>query len=46
MDFSEVTGGLRPDSVLEGRAHAPEGTEKMPIIFILIGTIQRSQFYL
>ncbi|MGM0384017.1 MAG: hypothetical protein ACQEQO_11055, partial [Thermodesulfobacteriota bacterium] len=33
---------LRPggDSVPEGRAYAPEGTEKKPIIFRLIGAMQ------
>ncbi|MFO8164235.1 MAG: hypothetical protein ACQEQO_01715 [Thermodesulfobacteriota bacterium] len=36
---------LRPggDSAPEGRAYAPEGTEKKPIIFRLIGAMQRSR---
>ncbi|MFO8163165.1 MAG: hypothetical protein R6T98_01370 [Desulfatiglandales bacterium] len=35
---------LRPggDSVPEGRAYAPEGTEKKPIVFRSIGVMQRS----
>ncbi|MGM0384196.1 MAG: hypothetical protein ACQEQO_11985 [Thermodesulfobacteriota bacterium] len=36
---------LRPggDSVPEGRAYAPEGTEKKPIVFRSRGVMQRSQ---
>ncbi|MFO8164628.1 MAG: hypothetical protein R6T98_08850 [Desulfatiglandales bacterium] len=39
---------LRPggDSVPEGRAYAPEGTDKKPIVFRSKGVMQRSPCYL
>ncbi|MFO8163208.1 MAG: hypothetical protein R6T98_01585 [Desulfatiglandales bacterium] len=38
---------LRPggDSVPEGRAYAPEGTEKKPIVFRSRGVMQRSRTF-